>query len=154
MTSAYCLLSLISSHSYRDLLPELLSSIMISRTSRLPSPAAWAIALLSLRSLVSAQRLDKPVMEPSFELNSLDQGLLDNLSPTASTFDAWGADWIPAKCKETVERRGLSANDVEVFNVHYNDVRVSKLSRPLSFADCLQCNEPWIMCRHNQAPMR
>lgn len=109
---------------------------MISRTSLLPSPAALAIALLSLGPLVSAQ-LEKPVMDPELLGNSLDQGLLDNLSPTDFTSDAWGAEWIPADCKKTVEDKGLSATDVEVFNVHYSDVRVPKLSRSLSFADCL-----------------
>ena len=117
---------------------------------------AYASLLLSVPSMVWAQRLTKPLISPAFDFSRIDQGLLNNLRPTWSTHDQWGAGWIPQACKSAVEGAGFRATDIEVFNVHYTDVRVS--STPYFF--CLltsgfpKCSDVWIMCRHNQSPMR
>ncbi|KAI9775075.1 MAG: hypothetical protein M1839_001467 [Geoglossum umbratile] len=100
------------------------------------SSIAFAVALLiSINSRVSAA-LDKPLIQPPFPPGKIDQGLLDHLKPTKSTHDAWGAGWIPRDCKTLAEGAKFSANDIEVFNIHYTD-----------------CNDVWIMCRHTQSPM-
>ncbi len=73
-----------------------------------------------LCALALAQRLDKPPLENN--LDYLQQGLLDNLHPVQSTQTKWPTGWIPADCKAMTELAGLSASDVETFNVTYIDV--------------------------------
>ncbi|ETS03189.1 hypothetical protein M419DRAFT_62371, partial [Trichoderma reesei RUT C-30] len=83
--------------------------------------------------------LDKPVIQPNFPGNglaSLGQGLMDHLAPTHSTWDDWGAGWIPQDCKSLVEGAGLSASDVIPFNIHYDD-----------------CAQTWTFCRHKDSPL-
>jgi hypothetical protein len=50
----------------------------------------------------------------------------------------WVEDWASIHildwCKGQTQGFGLNPNDVETFNVHYDD-----------------CAEPWIMCRHKDA---
>ncbi|KAL8842394.1 MAG: hypothetical protein Q9170_000522 [Blastenia crenularia] len=84
-------------------------------------------------TLSSAQRLTKPALHPN--LDYLQQGLLDNLHPTHSTWDQWGAGWIPADCKSMTQNAGLNPVDVETFNVHYDD-----------------CSTAWVLCRHKSSP--
>ncbi|KAK3192075.1 hypothetical protein K4F52_001702 [Lecanicillium sp. MT-2017a] len=92
----------------------------------------------SFTSLASA-RLDKPVINPPFPgggLDSLSQGLLDNLKPTHSTSDDWTPGWIPKDCKAIAEGSGFSANDITPFNIHYDD-----------------CGDAWVFCRHKDSPL-
>jgi len=77
-----------------------------------------AVSILS--ALALSQRLTKPPLHS--DLGYLTQGLLDHLHPTQSTTDKWGPGWIAADCKTMAENAGLSANDIETFNVHYTDV--------------------------------
>lgn len=84
-------------------------------------------------------QLDKPVIQPNFPgggLGSLGQGLLDHLAPTMSTWDHWGAGWIPQDCKTLAEGSGFSAQDITTFNIHYQD-----------------CGDVWIFCRHKDSPI-
>lgn len=99
---------------------------------------ASKISFLSLLPLALA-KLDKPIIQPNFPgggLASLGQGLLNNLSPTQSTSDNWGAGWIPADCKSLVQGAGLSPFDVTPFNIHYTD-----------------CSQTWTFCRHKDSPL-
>lgn len=92
----------------------------------------------SLVALASAQ-LDKPVIEPNFPnggLDSLGQGLLDNLTPTQSTFEDWEAGLIAQDCKTIAEGSGFSAADITTFNILYTD-----------------CPDPWVFCRHKDADL-
>ncbi|KAL7813297.1 hypothetical protein V8C26DRAFT_405466 [Trichoderma gracile] len=100
--------------------------------------ASKAAAILSILPLALAN-LDKPVIQPNFPGNglaSLGQGLMDHLAPTHSTWDDWGAGWIPQDCKSLVEGAGLSASDVIPFNIHYDD-----------------CAQTWTFCRHKDSPL-
>ncbi|KAL7917761.1 hypothetical protein ACQKWADRAFT_305971 [Trichoderma austrokoningii] len=99
---------------------------------------AFKIALFALLPLAFAN-LDKPVIQPNFPSsgpNTIGQGLLDNLKPTHSTSDVWGAGWIPADCKALVEAAKLSPFDVIPFNIHYTD-----------------CSQTWTFCRHKDSPL-
>ncbi|GFP60346.1 conidiation-specific protein 13 [Trichoderma asperellum] len=99
---------------------------------------ASKISFLFLLPLALA-KLDKPIIQPNFPgggLASLGQGLLNNLSPTQSTSDNWGAGWIPADCKSLVQGAGLSPFDVTPFNIHYTD-----------------CSQTWTFCRHKDSPL-
>jgi hypothetical protein len=71
--------------------------------------------------LANGQALDKPALTPN--LDYLEQGSLDNLAPTQSTWDQWGAGWIPQDCKDIANNEGKSPDDFEIYNVHYTDVR-------------------------------
>jgi hypothetical protein len=71
--------------------------------------------------LASGQALDKPALTPN--LDYLEQGSLDNLAPTQSTWDQWGAGWIPQDCKDIANNEGKSPDDFEIYNIHYTDVR-------------------------------
>lgn len=126
---------------------------MISGTAL---PFAYASILLSIPSLVLGQTLDKALINPAIDFSQIDQGLLNNLTPAQSTVDQWGAGWIPQDCKTITEGAGFKATDIEVFNVHYTDVRVSSMSHCFCSLTngLLQCPDVWIMCRHNQSPMR
>jgi hypothetical protein len=99
---------------------------------------ASKISLFALLPLAFAN-LDKPIISPPFPgggLASLGQGLLDNLAPTQSTSDVWGAGWIPADCKSLVQGAGFSPTDVIPFNIHYTD-----------------CSQTWTFCRHKDSPL-
>ena len=115
--------------------------------------AIMAASLFSLLGVVAA-RLDKPVIDPQIDFSKIDQGLLDHLPPTQSTVDQWGAGWIPRDCKDITEREGHKATDIEVFNVHYTDVRMYRVLPPGSCSDSFQCSDVWIMCRHKDSQMR
>ena len=77
--------------------------------------------------LTSGQAFDKPAHTPN--LDYLEQGSLDNLAPTQSTWDQWGAGWIPQDCKDIANNEGKSADDFETYNVHYTDVRGNNYRR-------------------------
>lgn len=99
---------------------------------------ASKISVLAFLPLALAT-LNKPVIQPNFPgggLASLGQGLLDNLKPTQSTSDVWGAGWIPADCKSLVQGAGFSPSDVIPFNIHYTD-----------------CSQTWTFCRHKDSPL-
>ncbi|KAF7563681.1 hypothetical protein G7046_g467 [Stylonectria norvegica] len=85
-------------------------------------------------SLAFAASPDKPEVSPSIPRDKMETDLRNNLHPTQSTWDYWGAGWIPQGCKDIANQHGLSLNDFTTFNVHYTD-----------------CSEPWIMCRHKNA---
>ncbi|RFU73335.1 hypothetical protein TARUN_8917 [Trichoderma arundinaceum] len=99
---------------------------------------ASKLSLLSVLPLVFAN-LNKPVIQPNFPGNglaSLGQGILDHLAPTQSTWDDWGAGWIPQDCKSLAQGAGLSPNDIIPFNIHYAD-----------------CAQTWTFCRHKNSPL-
>jgi hypothetical protein len=71
--------------------------------------------------LASSQALDKPALTPN--LGYLEQGSLDNLAPTQSTWDQWGSGWIPQDCKDIANNEGKNPDDFEIYNVQYTDVK-------------------------------
>ncbi|KAL8650991.1 MAG: hypothetical protein Q9226_004916 [Calogaya cf. arnoldii] len=87
----------------------------------------------SLLPISSRAALDKPPLRPN--LDYLEQGLLDNMHPTHSTWDIWGPGWIPEDCKAMTENAGLNPFDVETYNVKYDD-----------------CDTAWVLCRHTSSP--
>ncbi|KAL8852004.1 MAG: hypothetical protein Q9221_003109 [Calogaya cf. arnoldii] len=87
----------------------------------------------SLLATSSRAALDKPALRPN--LDYLEQGLLDNLQPTRSTWDIWGPGWIPEDCKRMTANAGLNPFDVETYNVKYDD-----------------CDMAWVLCRHKSSP--
>ena len=81
---------------------------------------------------VHADSPTKPTLSnPGLDLNRMKNDLLNNLHPTHSVWDYWGAGWIPQACKDFAVGHKLNPSDFTIFNVHYDD-----------------CSEPWIMCRH------
>ena len=88
--------------------------------------AAPATGLRSLSSslshLLKRDTLQKPVVVPEtpqlWSLNTV-------LSYTSHTVGQWPAGWIPESCQYALEQenRGLKVEDLEVYEVHYNDVR-------------------------------
>lgn len=85
------------------------------------SPLAFGTVLATaLPLLATAQRLNKPALTPN--LDYLEQGNIDNLHPTHSTWDKWGPGWIPADCKSIAQNEGKNPDDFEIYNVHYDDV--------------------------------
>lgn len=80
------------------------------------------ITLMAASPLLAVgQTLEKPALTPN--LDYLEQGNIDNLSPTQSTNDQWGAGWIPSDCKSIAKNEGKNPDDFEIYNVHYDDVR-------------------------------
>ncbi|KAK3315069.1 hypothetical protein B0H66DRAFT_593705 [Apodospora peruviana] len=63
--------------------------------------------------------LGKPLISPPFP--PLEQNLMNALTPTQSTNDAWEWGYIPQKCKAVAEGVGFSPYDLTVFNIHYTD---------------------------------
>lgn len=102
--------------------------------SHTPTPA-------ELRLLKRA--LNKPVVQPNFYDTKLDTALQNLLAPADHTISQWTNNLIPATCKDRVESRKyngtqLSASDVEVFNVTYDDCDG-------------EGDRPWVFCRHKDA---
>ncbi|KAL8778385.1 MAG: hypothetical protein Q9213_007440 [Squamulea squamosa] len=87
------------------------------------------VAISLLAAFTQAQQLSKPALQPSVDY--LNQGLVNNLSPTHSTWDIWGPGYIAQGCKDMTQRAGLNPADVETYNVHYDD-----------------CSTAWVICRH------
>ncbi|KAI4125533.1 MAG: hypothetical protein LQ338_004181 [Usnochroma carphineum] len=94
---------------------------------------ATTMATFSVLATLTHAQLSKPPLHPN--LDYLQQGLLDNLQPAPSTWDQWGAGWIPADCQTMTQNAGLNPLDVETFNVHYDD-----------------CPTAWVLCRHTSSP--
>lgn len=80
------------------------------------------ISASALFTIACADSLDKPPLANN--LDYLQKGLLQSLQPTNSWYTQWGPDWIPADCKSLTENANLSAIDVDVFNVQYEDVGI------------------------------
>ncbi|RYP64117.1 hypothetical protein DL770_009251 [Monosporascus sp. CRB-9-2] len=88
-----------------------------------------AAGLLSLAALAASQF--HPVISPELSRGQIADGLVHHMKQTYGTAENWGAGWIYESCKSEAQMRGYNPNDIEIFNVFYED-----------------CNEPWIMCRH------
>ena len=73
-----------------------------------------------IKLAVTDDRLDKPPLAGN--LDYLKKGLLEYLHPVHSSHTKWGPKWIPEACKDLTEDANLTATDVEVFNVQYDDV--------------------------------
>ncbi len=73
-----------------------------------------------MAAVAHSQRLDKVALVGS--LDYLQAGLMANMPSVPSTQTQWSAGWIPADCKFLTENAGLSAQDVETFEVTYQDV--------------------------------
>ena len=82
--------------------------------------------LLLLSVLSKAQQLDKPPLLSDF--NVLDDALKENLPKTNySRAVSWGNEWILEDCKNIAETEHLHPNDIETFDVYYDD-----------------CSSPWV----------
>ncbi|EEA25516.1 hypothetical protein TMatcc_006255 [Talaromyces marneffei ATCC 18224] len=100
-----------------------------------PSPILLAAVLAAAGPLLATgQTLDKPALTSN--LDYLEQGSLDHLTPTQSTWDQWGAGWIPQDCKDIANNEGKNPDDFEIYNVHYTD-----------------CGDAWVFCRHKDTPI-
>jgi hypothetical protein len=102
------------------------------------------VALATLAALASpvVAQLDHPNRLPALnppwdEPGKIIPGLMAGL-PTMPNH--WVEDWASIHildwCKEQTVNLGLNPNDVDTWNVHYDD-----------------CIEPWIMCRHRGSPV-
>lgn len=91
-----------------------------------------ATLALLVAAVAADGTLDKPALTDN--LDYLEQGQIDNLHPTQSTYDQWGAGYIPQDCKDIAHNEGLSPSDFEVWNVHYTD-----------------CGDAWVFCRHKDS---
>ena len=80
------------------------------------------ISASALFTIAVTEPLNKPPLTDN--LDYLQKGLLQSLHPTDGWYTQWGPDWIPADCKSMTEDAKLSATDVEVFNVQYDDVGI------------------------------
>ncbi|KAL8864855.1 MAG: hypothetical protein Q9174_007190 [Haloplaca sp. 1 TL-2023] len=83
---------------------------------------------------VASQRLTKPPLQQN--LDNLKQGFLDNLPAQGASRSGFQAGFIPAGCKNIIQREGYNPADFQVVNVKYND-----------------CNAPWIICYHKNSPV-
>mgnify|MGYP000961832720 CR=1 FL=1 len=95
-------------------------------------------AALSLATMATAA-LDKPVINPTFPgggLDSLAPGLMDSLQIKANTWKAWDNGFIAQDCKTLAEGNNVSPMDITTFEIKYDD-----------------CDDPWVMCRHKDAPL-
>ena len=110
------------------------------------------LAVSAFVTLAVTDPLDKPLLADS--LDYLPKSLLQFLQPTNGWYTQWGPDWIPADCKSMAEDTNLSATDVDVFNVQYNDVGIRSAFSKTSTLTCpSQCpNDLWILCRHKDSP--
>ncbi|KAL4962424.1 uncharacterized protein BDV14DRAFT_202759 [Aspergillus stella-maris] len=96
-----------------------------------------AFSLLAASFLPGAHaQLNKTIMDPAVPFDQMDTHLYANLPPTAATWEEWEYGWLPARCHDVAEAEGHSPEDMTVYNVTYSD-----------------CDRPWIMCRHKDAPM-
>ena len=81
------------------------------------------LALVGGVALVRAQ--NKPTIQPNFDFGGrIETDLRNNLKPTHSVWDYWGAGWIPQACKDWANGHSLNPKDFTVFNVHYDDVSI------------------------------
>lgn len=79
-------------------------------------------------------KLANPAISPS--LGYLAENLTQHLDFPAWKIQEWDPGYIPAACAvQLAAHRNLSATDIEVYNVTYED-----------------CSAPWIMCRHEESP--
>jgi hypothetical protein len=98
--------------------------------------ASLSLALsLFATTALSANEINKPSIQPPFQESIMEPIMRQNMHPTQSRWEFWGEGWIPKVCKDFAVKKGLNPWDYEIFNVFYTD-----------------CSEPWIMCRHKQAP--
>jgi len=88
--------------------------------------------LVQLAALTFASRLQKAPL--SSNLDYLHDGLVAHLPLATGTFFQWPPGWIPQDCKDIAHKKNLTAIDVEVYSVHYDD-----------------CDTPWILCRHKDS---
>lgn len=117
------------------------------RVSSISAAVAFFVAL------VASQRLNKPALQP--DLDNLKQGLLDNLHPVHSTRDRFKAGYIPSDCKRIAQGEGLNPADIQVWNIHYDDVSpLLPCLLPCRDQDTdykTQCSTPWIVCYHKNS---
>ena len=84
--------------------------------------AGSILSASTLVTLAVTDPLDKPPLADN--LDYLQKGLLQSLHPTQGWYTQWGPNWIPSDCKSMTEDANLSATDVDVFNVQYDDVGI------------------------------
>ncbi|KAK3935746.1 hypothetical protein QBC46DRAFT_358000 [Diplogelasinospora grovesii] len=101
-----------------------------ARGQHIPTPLLTLAAALSVRAVDD----NLPTIQPGLDWDRMETDLRNSLSLHSSTWDYWGAGWIPQACRDFATGHGLSPYDFTVFNVHYDD-----------------CSEPWIMCRHKDS---
>ncbi|KAL8953224.1 MAG: hypothetical protein Q9183_007343, partial [Haloplaca sp. 2 TL-2023] len=84
---------------------------------RVSSIVGAAIALFV--ASVTSQRLTKPPLQQN--LDNLKQGFINNLPPHPATRSGFQAGFIPAGCKNIIQREGYNPVDFQAVNVRYND---------------------------------
>lgn len=89
------------------------------------------LGLVSFLVASAAAQGQNPVINPEISRQQVWEGLTPYMPAQGAVVSVWDAGWIYESCKSEAEMRGLSPNDIEVFDVLYGD-----------------CDEPWVMCRH------
>jgi|SRR5687768_154048 hypothetical protein len=97
---------------------------------------AIAFGLISGSTAQISHPNQLPALQPGWdEPGKIIPGLLAGLPPMGVRWvEDWASIHILDWCKAQTQGFGLNPNDVETWNVHYDD-----------------CIEPWIMCRHKDA---
>ncbi|KAL4940480.1 hypothetical protein BDV06DRAFT_224053 [Aspergillus oleicola] len=98
---------------------------------------AWTLLAATSFLPGTLAQVNKTIMDPAVPFDHMDTHLYANLPPTPATWEAWEYGWLPARCHDVAESfENQSPYDMEVYNVTYSD-----------------CDKPWIMCRHKDAPL-
>ena len=84
--------------------------------------------MLAQLAALTVARLNKPKLAK--DLDYLKEGLDKNLPPVNSTVLRWTSEWIPEDCKRHAEQRNISAANIEIFDIYYDD-----------------CSTPWTVCK-------
>ncbi|KFY97590.1 hypothetical protein V500_02006 [Pseudogymnoascus sp. VKM F-4518 (FW-2643)] len=104
----------------------------------LPYAMKAAIAALTLLSAPVIADLGKPVLFKDGLGPHVNTKLMANMPSTKSTHKEWAHGTIPESCAAQGKNANppLKTADFHIFDVRYTD-----------------CDEPWIMCRHKDAPL-
>ncbi|KAI5792554.1 hypothetical protein DFH27DRAFT_517103 [Peziza echinospora] len=97
-------------------------------------PLSTAAIFVACTSFANAA-LDKPIVVPP--VPSMDQALLTHLVPAYATLNQWSDGYIPQDCKTLAINEKLSPNDIEAFDIFYEDCS----------------SDPWVFCRHKDSPV-
>ena len=87
--------------------------------SRFPLSTAAILVTCTIASFANAA-LDKPLVVPP--VPSMDQTLLTHLVPARATLNQWSDGFIPQDCRTLAINEKLSPNDIEAFDIFYEDV--------------------------------
>ena len=79
---------------------------------------------------------DKEVITGGYDFDAMDKQLLEYLPTKSFSKYKWLPGYIPGGCKNSTEKYGYDAADIDVSTVTYDD-----------------CEDPWVICRHKDSPV-